>query len=72
MIKIMNEHENEYDFSKGERRKFYRPAIKPNIPIYLDDDAPFFVDDIASKNGIDRSLVVNDFRCDITITDVMK
>jgi hypothetical protein len=25
----------EYDFSKGERGKFYRPASQMNLPIYL-------------------------------------
>jgi len=27
----------EYDFSKGERGKFYKPNVKLNIPVYLDD-----------------------------------
>ena len=28
----------EYDFSKGERGKFYRPETELNIPIYLEPD----------------------------------
>jgi hypothetical protein len=28
----------EYDFSKGERGKFYRPDVELSIPIYLDRD----------------------------------
>ena len=28
----------EYDFSKGERGKFYRPDVRLNLPVYLDDD----------------------------------
>ena len=49
----------EYDFSKGERGKFYRQDAKLNIPIYLDEEVSAFVDKIASKKGMDRSTVVN-------------
>ena len=49
----------EYDFSKGERGKFFDPDLKLNIPIYLDDEVSAFVEKIASKKGIDRSSVVN-------------
>jgi len=49
-----------YDFSKGERGKFYHPDMKLNIPIYLDEEVSAFVEKIASKKGIDRSSVVND------------
>jgi len=41
----------EYDFSKGERGKFYRADMKLNIPIYLDEEVSAFVDKIASKRG---------------------
>ena len=50
---------DEYDFSKGERGKFYRENIKLNIPIYLDKDVTVFVEKIASKKGTDKSTVVN-------------
>lgn len=49
----------EYDFSKGERGKFYQKDAKLNIPIYLDEEVAAFVDKIASKKGMDRSTVVN-------------
>lgn len=63
----------EYDFSKGERGKFYRPDIKMNFPIYLDDEVSVFVEKIASKKGIDRSSVVNELlRSDIKIAEVME
>ena len=56
----------EYDFSKGERGKFYRPDIKLNIPIYLDEEVSAFVEQVASKKGVDRSSVVNEMlRSDI-------
>ncbi|MFZ4440787.1 MAG: hypothetical protein ACOYOS_20410 [Syntrophales bacterium] len=28
----------EYDFSKGDRGKFYRPDIQLNLPVYLEPD----------------------------------
>jgi len=63
----------EYDFSKGERGKFYRPDMKLNIPIYLDEEVSAFVGKIASKKGIDRSAVVNDLlRGDIKIAEAME
>lgn len=58
---MVNDMRDEYDFSKGERGKFYRPDSKLNLPIYLvDDEVLAFVKKIASKKGIDRSTVVND------------
>ena len=39
----------EYDFSKGERGKFYRPDVKLNLPIYLDDEVITFIENIANK-----------------------
>jgi hypothetical protein len=63
----------EYDFSKGERGKFFRPDLKLNIPIYLDDEVSTFVDKIALKKGVDRSSVVNELlRSDMKIAEVME
>lgn len=63
----------EYDFSKGERGKFYRTDMKLNIPIYLEEEVSSFVEKIASKKGIDRSSVVNDLiRGDIKIAEAME
>jgi len=63
----------EYDFSKGERGKFYHPDMKLNIPIYLDEEVSEFVENIASKKGIDRSSVVNELlRDDIKIAKAME
>jgi hypothetical protein len=63
----------EYDFSKGERGKFYRPDVRLNIPIYLDEEVSAFVDKIASKKRIDRSSVVNELlRGDIKIAEAVE
>jgi hypothetical protein len=62
----------EYDFSKSERGKFYHPDVKLNIPIYLDEEVSAFIENIASKKGTDRSLVVNQFlRGNMKIVKVM-
>ena len=37
----------EYDFSKGERGKFYQPNIKLNLPVYLESDVAQFVKSIS-------------------------
>ncbi|MBU2498777.1 MAG: hypothetical protein KKE57_07755 [Proteobacteria bacterium] len=63
----------EYDFSKGERGKFFRPDLKLNIPIYLEEEVAAFVERIASKKGVDRSSVVNELlRGDIKIAEAVE
>lgn len=49
----------EYDFSKGERGKFFRPDAKLNLPVYLDSDVLSFVEKIATNRRSDISSVVN-------------
>lgn len=49
----------EYDFSKGERGKFYRENVRLNLPIYLEQDNRRFVEQIASKKGMDVETIVN-------------
>ena len=46
----------EYDFSKAEQGKFYRPIEKLEIPVYLDKGVKeFFSKKAAQKNiGIDK------------------
>jgi hypothetical protein len=64
---------DEYDFSKGERGKFYRPDAKLNLPIYLDDEVMAFVEKMAQKKGTDMSSIVNKLlRGDMLISEVME
>ena len=51
----------EYDFSKGERGKFYHPDAEFDIPIYLEPDISDYIRTIASGKNIDISDIVNDW-----------
>ena len=51
----------EYDFSKGERGKFYRPDVELNIPVYLDVDVAAFLRKLAEQKGTDVDTIVNDW-----------
>ena len=51
----------EYDFSKGERGKFYRPDIELNVPIYLEPDVAKFMQRVAEQKGSDVDTIVNDW-----------
>ncbi|MEW6358045.1 MAG: hypothetical protein AB1696_17050 [Planctomycetota bacterium] len=63
----------EYDFSKGERGKFYRPGLKLNLPVYLDAEVLAFVQSIAKKRKTDLSSVVNQLlRSDMKLAETLK
>ena len=51
----------EYDFSKGERGKLYRPDAELNIPVYLDEDVASFIRKLAEQKGTDVESIVNDW-----------
>lgn len=51
----------EYDFSKGERGKFYDPDADFDIPVYLEPDIAEYIKAIASEKDIDISEIVNDW-----------
>ena len=50
----------EYDFSKGVRGKFYRPDVRLNLPVYLDDDIAEFVQKYARQKKVDMQTIVNE------------
>ncbi len=50
---------DEYDFSKGERGKFFRPDATLNLPVYLDEENLSLVEKIADKKKSDISTIVN-------------
>jgi hypothetical protein len=50
---------NDYDFSKGERGKFYRPGAALNPPIHLDPEVRAFLTARAQARGVSLSDLVN-------------
>ncbi|OKY75646.1 MAG: hypothetical protein BM485_07965 [Desulfobulbaceae bacterium DB1] len=63
----------EYDFSKGERGKFFNKDAKLMIPVYLDDEILSFVQGIAKKRKTDITSVVNKIlRTDMQLAEVIK
>ena len=49
----------EYDFSKGERGKFYNKNATFNLPIYLDPEIESFVAKLAKEQKKNISEIVN-------------
>ena len=50
-----------YDFSKGERGKFYHPEAVFNFPVYLEPDVDDFLSELADKKQIDLQALVNEW-----------
>ena len=50
-----------YDFSKGERGKFYNHSAEFSFPIHLEPDVDAKINDIAEKSGVDVQTLVNDW-----------
>jgi len=46
----------EYDFSKGERGKFYHPDAKLNLPIYLEPEIAEFIREYAKEKEVDDTV----------------
>ena len=51
----------EYDFSKGERGKFYDPDAELCLPIYLEPDIADFMRKVAGEKDTDIEKLVNDW-----------
>jgi hypothetical protein len=51
----------EYDFSKGQRGKFYQPGVELNVPIYLEPDVAKVVRQRARKKDASVGAVVNEW-----------
>ena len=63
----------EYDFSKGERGKFFRENSKLNLPIYLDDEAQNYLQERARSKGVEVAQLVNEMlRRDISFIEAVK
>lgn len=51
----------EYDFSGGERGKFYHGDVELYLPIYLDPEVADFLRKVAGEKGIEVEAIVNDW-----------
>ncbi len=49
----------EYDFSKGERGKFFRLGAEVRLPIYLDSDIQTYLAGRAVQKGLPLGELVN-------------
>lgn len=63
----------QYDFSKGERGKFYRPGLRLNIPVYLDAKLQKSVEKIARRKGQEVGAVVSQIvRKEVKLIEALK
>jgi len=63
----------EYDFSDGERGKFYRPDAKLNLPVYLDEKIMAYLNKRAESKGIEVNQLVNEMlQKDIDLIETVK
>jgi hypothetical protein len=63
----------EYDFSKGERGKFFRENARLNLPIYLDEEVQSYLQERAKSKGVELTRIVNEMlRQDIKLIESVK
>jgi hypothetical protein len=63
----------EYDFSKGERGKFYHPDAELNFPVYLKPEIAEFIHNLAGEKDMEVETIVNDWlRKDIEFVQAVR
>jgi len=63
----------EYDFSKGERGKFFRENARLNLPVYLDEEVQSYLQKRAASKGIEVARLVNEMlKQDIRLIEMVK
>ncbi|MBK8973303.1 MAG: hypothetical protein IPM37_18830 [Hahellaceae bacterium] len=64
---------DEYDFSKGERGKFFNPNAKKNLPLYLDPEVLSYFAERAKAKGVELNVLLNDLlKKDIALIEGVK
>lgn len=64
---------DEYDFSKGERGKFYKPNLQLHAPVYLEQSVQDYFLKKATEKGIELSRLINELlKKDIEIIEATK
>jgi hypothetical protein len=48
-----------YDFSKGERGKFFRPGAELRLPVYLNSEVQAYLTERAAQKGVPLGEMVN-------------
>ena len=62
----------EYDFSRGERGKFFDPQARHLLPIYLNEDIQQYLLEKAASKGVPLSDLVNELlRRDIDLAEAL-
>ncbi len=62
----------EYDFSKGERGKFYHPEAVFSFPVYLEPDVNDFISRLAKEQEVDVQELVNEWlRANIRVVETI-
>lgn len=63
----------EYDFSNGERGRFFRGAARLDVPVYLDEEVGDYFQARAEAKGLEVGRLVNDLlRREIEIIESVK
>ena len=63
----------EYDFSKGERGKFFHENARLELPVYLDEDVQRHLQKRARSRGMEVARLVNEMlRRDIERTEAVE
>ena len=64
---------SEYDFSKGERGKFFRKNALLNLLVYLDEEVQAYLQERARSKGVEVTELVNEMlRQDIKLIEAVK
>lgn len=60
----------EYNFSQGERGKFYNPNAQHHLPVYLDAEVLDYFAEKAKAKGVELNQLINDLlKQDISIIE---
>lgn len=63
----------EYDFSKGERGKFFNPETELSLPVYLEADVGEMISHLAEESGVEVQTLVNDWlRANLKLLESLK
>jgi uncharacterized protein (UPF0216 family) len=63
----------EYDFSKGERGKFFRENARLRLPVYLDEEVQSYLQERARSKGVEVAQLVNEMlKQDIKLIEAVK